>query len=135
MGGYGSGRWDGTITRTSTEGLPRLDVRDLARAGGLQRGTRATIAWGPLASVTTEVADDDPTVLTLMFRLRTGRGPWRTVQEQLALMWTACTFGGRRVWFACPGCRSRRAVLYAVAGRFRCCACHRLAYASTRTTR
>ena len=45
---------------------------------------------------------------------------------------TGCHFGGERVWFLRPGCWSRRAVLYGVAGRFRCRACHGIAYSSTR---
>jgi len=43
--------------------------------------------------------------------------------------------GGVRWWLRCPGCGSRRAMLYALrhTGRhFRCRACRRLAYASER---
>ncbi|HEV2127767.1 MAG TPA: hypothetical protein VGR22_04020, partial [Thermomicrobiales bacterium] len=35
-------------------------------------------------------------------------------------------------WFRCPGCLSRRAVLFSVGGVFRCRACHDQAYTSTR---
>lgn len=132
MGGTGSSRWKSTITRTSTKGLLRLDVRALARAGGVLPGAVATIAWGPMASVATEIAHDDPSAVTLLFRIRTLHAGWRMIRERVPLVWTPCTFGGSRVWFACPGCGERTAVLYALGGAFRCRACHRLAYASTR---
>jgi hypothetical protein len=132
MGGYGSSRWEGTLTRTSTEGLLRLDVRALARAGGLRGGVRANVVWECGASVATEVPRDDPSTMLLRFHTRVRTGAWTAITEPVSLAWTRCAFGGRRVWFTCPGCRTRRAVLYAVAGRFRCRACHRLAYASTR---
>jgi hypothetical protein len=45
---------------------------------------------------------------------------------------TPCNYGGMRVWFRCPRCQWRRAVLYGTAsdGRFGCRGCMRLAYAS-----
>ena len=49
------------------------------------------------------------------------------------LDWTACGFGGRRVWWRCPvvGCGRRVAVLHG--GRvFACRQCNRLAYRSQR---
>jgi hypothetical protein len=132
MGGFGSGRWDRTITRTSTEGLPRLDVRGLARVGGLACGARAKIIWEGSGSISTEVPENDPSTIMLNFRARTHNGTWINFREQVPLVWTGCAFGGSRVWFACPNCRTRRAILYGLQGRFRCRECHWLAYASTR---
>jgi hypothetical protein len=132
MGGFGSGRWDGTITRTSTEGLPRLDVRGLSRAGGLQRGARSRIVWKGGASISTEVPDANPSTVVLEFHMRARYGTWIKMCDRIPLVWTDCALGGSRVWFSCPGCRTRRAILYGVQGSFRCRECHRLAYASTR---
>ncbi len=132
MGGYGSTRWGMTVTRLTADGLPRLDVRTLARAGALRPGTTATVAWGSGAAVTTEVRPDAPGVVLLRYQACTGRVLESTVDEPVPLTRTPCTFGGSRPWFRCPSCGRRCAVLYGLAGRFRCRGCHRLAYASTR---
>jgi hypothetical protein len=133
MGGIGSGRWSTTVTRPTTEGLPRLDVRALARAGALAPGTAATLTWGETATVSTEAPTDDPDHLTLRYRACAGLGRWTFVQEPVSLTRTPCTFGGSRLWFTCPGCDARCALLYAFGGLFRCRWCHRLAYASSRS--
>jgi hypothetical protein len=132
MGGYDSTRWRMTVTRLTTEGLPRLDVRALARAGALRPGAIATITWGEGATVTTEIPHDDPDHLTLRYRACAGFTSWAFVQESVSLTRTPCTYGGKRVWFVCPACRNRCALFYALGGCFRCRSCHRLAYASTR---
>jgi hypothetical protein len=132
MGGDGSSRWNATVTRTSTAGLPQLDVRALAREGCLRPSTVATVTWGNGASVTSEVNPDDADAVTLRYRTCAGPGIWRDVQQRIPLTTTPGRFGGVRRWFACPGCGGRCAVLYALAGVFRCRTCHRLAYARTR---
>lgn len=130
MGGYGSTRWDTTVTRPTTDGLPKLDVRALARAGALRPGTSASVRWDG-SSIVVAVPENIPDLLTLDYQTRSGSRAWEAVRERIPLTRTACTFGAR-VWFACPGCGERCAVLYALVGRFRCRGCHRLAYASTR---
>jgi len=54
----------------------------------------------------------------------------QNVSQRVALNWTACNFGGRRVWFLCPHCSRRCAILYGVNnnGRFSCRRCVNLAY-------
>ncbi len=133
MGGYGSSRWGTTVTRITTEGLPRLDVRALAHKGCLQPGTLATIAWDNGATVTTEVTLACPDVITLDYCASDPTGSWLPIHEDVSLTRTPCTFGSSRVWFACPGCGIRCAILYALGSRFRCRGCHHIAYASTRT--
>jgi hypothetical protein len=54
MGGHGSTRWGTTITRATTDGLPRFDVRALARAGGLRPGTVAIVTWDGTTSIAVE---------------------------------------------------------------------------------
>lgn len=133
MGGYGSSRWGMTLTRMTTAGLLRLDVCALARAGGLVPGKSATVTWDGAASITTEVPFDAPDVVTLAYSVRTSTESRVSINEQIPVLTTPCTFGGTRVWFACPGCGTRRAVLYALGGLFRCRTCHHIAHASTRT--
>ena len=135
MGRYGSGRWGATVTRASTEGLLRLDVRALVREALLEPGKSATVTWIDGASITTHVTPNDPDRISLRYFTVTGKGSWSSpIQQDVFLTRTRCTFGGTRVWFVCPGCGARCAVLYALRGLFRCRACHNLAYASTRTS-
>ena len=49
----------------------------------------------------------------------------------MPLVRTAQPFGGERLWFACPGCGRRCAVLYG-ARRFRCRLCIGVPYGSQR---
>lgn len=134
MGGIGSSRWTTTITRVVADGLLRLDVRALARAGGLVPGAGITVAWHSGASVTAHLPIDDPSCLELMYDLCDRNGARRqSVNERIALLTTPGSFGGVCDWFGCPGCGARCAVLYALGGWFRCRSCHHLAYASTRT--
>jgi len=50
--------------------------------------------------------------------------------EHLRLVRTACTYGGARPWFLCPGCGSRRTKLFEVGDRFVGRTCGRLVYQS-----
>lgn len=130
MGGSGSNRWATTVTRVSTEGLLRLDIRMLAREGGLRPGTSSEVRWSDGSSITIEV--DDPRALTLEYHTRTGNGEMVLVHEIIPLLGTPCTFGGTRMWCGCPGCGTRCAILYGFNGLFRCRSCHDLTYGSTR---
>ena len=132
MGGHGSSRWGMTVTRTTTEGLPRLDVRALAWAGALEPVTTATVTWGQDVSVSTEVPAAGADVVIVRYRARRVHSHWLDLEEVVPISRSACTVGGTRVWWTCPGCGNRRAVLYGFRARFACRVCHRLAYASTR---
>jgi hypothetical protein len=136
MGGYFSTRWGSERTRQDTDPLLKLDVRWLHRIGALRPGAVATPSWtrardgAPSGTITTIMRDD--AILILDYRTRRAGEDWQPVRERVALDRTPCHYGGERVWFRCPECHSRRAVLFSVDGRFRCRACHDLAYTSTR---
>jgi len=140
MGGYGSGRWGWARTRDTTADALRLDVRSLARRGLFAAGpgsvAEGEVRWGRGNDVTDWIAvtyaGDRPGEVVLDYRTRRPGEEWVPVRERVAMDRTACPYGGGRPWFRCPGCGSRRAVLYCAGGRFRCRACHELAYASTR---
>lgn len=139
MGGYGSGRQWG---KPKTGHALRLDVRWLARKGLFEPGT---LAWMPMhwtcngkpsGDITVRYDARRPHELILDYRSRAaGATDWTAVHEAIPLEWTPCHYGGERVWCRCPGCGSRRAVLYSVHGRFRCVPCNRLAYSATREDR
>lgn len=132
MGGPGATRWGATVTRATTGGLPQLDVRALARAGALRPGVSATVTWDGSGAIVTEVPAGRHAELVLRYtstRVPTGG---EAHEERILMVATPCTFGVAQVWFACPGCDARCAVLYGHQGQFRCRGCHDLAYASKR---
>ncbi len=134
MGGTGSNRWTTTITRVTTDGLLRLDVRALARAQALAPGASSSVTSDSGASVSAHVPRDEPASIVLAYDVGDGRGLRQSVTEPIPLLTTPGTFGGIRHWFGCPDCGARCAVLYALGGCFRCRGCHHLAYGSTRTS-
>ena len=139
MGGSGSGTREGNPT---TDAALRLDVRWLARQGLIAPGIAAEMAlhWTrtglPDGTILVRYDARRPDQLLLIYRTRaTYEADWTTVHDIIPLERTPCHYGGERLWCRCPGCDSRRAVLYGLQGRFRCVTCHRLAYRSTREDR
>ncbi len=137
MGGMGSGRRDqgGKMT---TSGCHQLDVRKLQRAGVLTAGGSFGWRWSrdgeSVASIRARAEEDR---LTLIYSHKSGGADWQPMEYPVRLEWTACTLGGRRVWFLCPanGCGRRMALLYIGGGGiFACRHCYRLAYACQRET-
>ena len=135
MGGMGSGRgYQGG--KATTSDCYQLDVRKLHKAGRLTPGQYFGWQWSrngeEVASI--QVRTEDGRVI-LHYRHKTGGGNWQPMEYPVRLEWTACTLGGRRVWFLCParGCGRRVALLYiGSAGIFACRHCYRLAYACQR---
>ncbi len=140
MGSFGSGRWGWTVTRATTDGLLRLDVRDLARRGLFAAGpgqvALAALAWTrcgePAGQIAVEYAGNEPGAVVLDYQVQQTGAPWEPVRERVALDRTPCRYGGARPWFRCPGCSGRRAILHCAGGRFRCRSCHDLVYGATR---
>ena len=134
MGGFGSGKHGG---KRCTNDLLAMDVRSINRAGRLKPGSWFTWQWTrngeKTASIQLRVEADK---VVLDYRNRSGHGgEWEEMRYAVALDWTHCGFGGRRVWWRCPavGCGRRVAVLHG--GRvFACRQCNRLAYRSQRET-
>jgi hypothetical protein len=140
VGGYGSTRWGWRSTRVTTDEVPALDVRALARRGYFSAGpghvAEGLEVWSSRDSavgrIGVEFRGDEPHVITLEYHVCRSEEDRYTIRERVGLDRTRCTFGGSRPWFVCPGCGTRRAVLFCVGGMFRCRVCHDLAYRSTR---
>lgn len=134
MGGYFSTRWNLEPVRTETDRLLSLDVRWLQRMVALAPGAVCSPQWTcrdePSGSIMTFYPHRNRLVLDYSTHAPGSAG--EPVREAIDLETTPCHYGGERTWFLCPGCHRRRAVLFALGGRFRCRACHRLAYSSTR---
>ena len=133
MGGFGSGRKWG---KTCTEDMTALDVRRLARDGRLEPGTSCRWQWSKRGAVTASiVVQVEADRVFLVYRQRDQSGEWQDMRYPVYLERTPCTFGGRRVWWHCPGagCGRRVAVLYG-GSVFACRYCHKLAYRVQRET-
>ena len=137
MGGMGSGRGYQGGKRT-TGSCYQIDARKLQRAGVLTASGSFAWHWSrngeAVASIRARVEEDR---LTLIYSHKSRGDDWQAMEYPVRLEWTACTLGGRRVWFLCPanGCGRRVALLYiGGAGIFACRHCYRLAYACQRET-
>ncbi|MGH2531575.1 MAG: hypothetical protein ACRDJW_04640 [Thermomicrobiales bacterium] len=129
MGGYGSGTR--LFKKPSTDRAFALDVRQLARRGGLAPGDH-TYTWPGLLGDAVVAYSVEGDTLTLAYQISSPFDGDRHVRQPVALVRTPCHYGGERPWFACPGCGGRVAVLHLLGLHFRCRRCHGLVYASTR---
>lgn len=120
---YGAGR---PGYRLKTSSCLRLDVRHLAREKSLGR---SYVVWswssGGAQASTIGIRGQGRESVRLEF-WRDGRDCEQTIR----LGYTPCPLGGERVWFSCPGCGGRCAVVYLRGTRFACRKCQRLSYPS-----
>jgi len=123
MGGPGSGNWVRTGVKPSSDLLRRLSISDLGIAVGLKHpGNLGRLRWtfkGD-AVVTYRATYDGVEV-----HLHCVSG---THQQSIRLASTSCNFGGKRLWFHCPDCGRRAAVVYLVSSRWSCRICGRVRY-------
>lgn len=134
MGGYGSGR---PGNRSKAEHFRSLDVNRLCKAGHLKEGHVGGWQWTQdgerVASIGTR---GQGWGVKLVYNVTPYGGDREAVEEQVALTWRDCPFGGQRPYFICPGilngraCNRRVAKLYLGQRYFLCRHCNRLAYAS-----
>ena len=109
--------------KRTVESLRRIDVRDLARSNSLSPGTMSTMSWGE-DSILFRVRGDS---VRFEFASRINGGPWENHKISVLLTHTRCHLGGRRVWFSCPRCGGRCAILFLLNG-LQCRKCADLAY-------
>ena len=130
MGGYGSGRRGGKDTVGQ---MRALDVRKLKRDGCLEPGFSGQSTWSRggtvIATIRFRVGQEASGLMyvQLMYRSRDRSEVWQDMDYRVVLDRTPCNYGGSRVWFQCPACGRRVAILYG--GRvFACRHCQRLAH-------
>ncbi|WP_284152179.1 hypothetical protein [Desulfofustis limnaeus] len=129
MGGYGSGRkWN---AKSTVEETNRIDIRWLKKEGCLRPGYSGTISWSCNGSNTGTIAArmaGDTFILNYNHRGRNGE--WSPVEQIIGLSRSECYFGGHRLWFQCPRCHKRVAVLCGAGKLFLCRTCYGLNHAS-----
>lgn len=131
MGGFGSGQRGG---KDCTDDMRSVDVRQLQREGLLVHGQSRRWRWmrrgQEVASIILAVERD---YVRFNYRHRCGSGQWQDVHTAAYLERTPCRLGGSRVWWLCPCCGQRVALLYI--GKMPACRkCSHLAYRSERET-
>jgi hypothetical protein len=115
--------------RPKCEQFLRLDVRTLDRDQTRQRDILTWVRLSKAGSLVLARARIGERLLRLNW-VNSALGS--TFSHQIRLDRTPCHYGGYRLWFLCPQCASRRAVLYGFAGdgQFGCWGCLDLVYAS-----
>ena len=63
-----------------------------------------------------------------LYYSNTVNGTAKNYDYEIGLDYTACNYGGERVWFICPDCGERVRKLYLRGGVFRCRSCQNLNY-------
>lgn len=132
MGGRGSGsghRWN---KKDTTGDSIAIAIQDLKHRGVLCPGYRGSLSWTrnghDRGAIRFEVRK---THLLLRYSYRCREGvEWEAVEQTIPLVRTPCYYGGHRVWFCCPRCERRVAVLYGAGKLFGCRHCYDLTYAS-----
>lgn len=130
MGSIGSGRQPYALRKT-TEDYLSVDIRAWYRDGMMTPGNKTCWQWSRRnkSFATLSVAMG---IKELVLRpLETESLNFRGDSYGIELDWTDCALGGKRIWFRCPLCRNRVAILYWGQG-FGCRKCFKLAYASER---
>jgi hypothetical protein len=129
VGGNGSGQWTRLDVKVKTNTLFRIDINDLRSTSGLEPGARGQV-WqavrGVLGNFVLYEVKKDRVLLKYEYQ-----SPDKEAQLVIETIWldhTVPHFGGKRVWFSCPKCCKRVAVLFRVDRRFRCRKCHKLSY-------
>jgi hypothetical protein len=131
MGGWGSGSYLRTSGKTKTEDSLPLDIRMLKRKGLIFPGGWISSKWSSrgnvYASITADVHED---CLVLKYWYR----KTEDVEQRIYFTWTPCNYGGQRIWFVCPYCCRRCAVIYSGGKYFACRKCCRLTYRTCNET-
>ena len=131
MGGPGSGRWYRWDSKDTTENHNRIDIRWLRKQGYLRPNTSGSLSWSSgdeQSDLINFMLDSGQMTLKYLYRYRGGE--LESVEQVIPFDRTPCNFGGHRLWFLCPRCYKRVALLYGAGKYFYCRNCHNLNYAS-----
>jgi hypothetical protein len=139
MGGYGSTRWEAHTKAQTVDGLARLEMSSQV-AGTIRSG-------GGRYRLVANAQPSQPGLAALLGALERHTrweyeiveggaaividhgGSGRPVRERVAIARRALRYGLRLYWL-CPGCNARAAILYRQRQRWRCRRCHGLTYRS-----
>lgn len=103
-----------------------IDARRWAREGILRGPRSGGWAWWVDGEKTGSIGyASDGHAVTLTYALN-----GEPMRQRVPILSTPCTYGGKRLWFGCPRCGRRVAMLYLRTLGFGCRRCCQIAYAS-----
>ncbi len=133
MGERGRGRPTGHARRTSAGHSLPLDIRRLQRCGAITPGCSCSWQWTMNGNVYASIQiRAEARQVELIYNYTPPGRPVEVVRQAVMLNTTPCTLGGQRLWFSCPTCPRRVAVIYGSGRHFGCRICKSLPYASQR---
>jgi len=109
------GEWYRWNKKPTVENVPKLDMRQLNSA--LKRHGTLIVGMLENRSVYQILVEDDS------FKLASHN-------QSIKISRTSCNYGGERLWFICPNCTRKCALLYDLGGIYNCRKCHGLRYQS-----
>jgi hypothetical protein len=132
MGGWGSGSYyrirSGKGVAESS--LP-LDIRKLKRQGLIFPGSWISSSWstgGNVHSSISAIVNEDHLLLKYTHKKT------EDIEQKIYFTYTPCNYGGKRIWFSCPFCGRRCAVIYSCGKYFACRICGNLTYKTSNET-
>ena len=134
LGGFGSGKYDRYGRKRACEEVKFIDIRELKRKTYLGKEGYIYLSWSfggkPSGDISMKILEDRVNFLYSIINNRSGKK--QKLNYWTNLDYTPCNYGGRRVWFLCPICYRRRALLYCGQdGYFKCRNCANLNYRSS----
>jgi len=134
LGSFGSGKYDRYGRKRACEEVKSIDIRQLKRKSCLDQEGYIYWSWTfggkPSGNISMKILGD-----RLNFLYSTTNN-WSGKKQEfnywINLDYALCNYGGKRVWFLCPICYRRRALLYyGQDGYFKCRKCANLNYRSS----
>lgn len=117
--------------KRTTNAVNALDVRKFQRDGLLIPGTRFNSTWSRKGRANGSISVSVNTGSVNLIYRHGGDGG-QNMNYPVGIERTPCNYGGQRVWWQCPCCGRRVALLYS-GKMFACRHCLQLTYQSTRT--
>jgi len=131
MGGSGSGSWYRWNTKSTAESQKRINIFWLKKNKSLNPGSSGSLSWScrgeQSGSIGYRMKENS---MVLIYKHRQRDGEWEEVEQIIPFDWTSCHFGGKRIWFKCPFCKRRVAIIYGTGKYFACRKCNNLTYQS-----
>lgn len=131
MGGWGSGSYLRISSKRTVERSLSLDVRKLKRNNCLTPEKCFSWQWSTGGNVRSSIgATVHENHLLLQYRYK----ETEAVEQKIYFTFTPCNYAGKRVWFSCPFCGRRCAVIYSCGKYFACRICCNLTYRTSNET-
>jgi hypothetical protein len=130
MGGLGSGNWYRWNKKATVESQCKIDIRWMKKQKYLHPGVTGILSSGSRGEISGLIGLRAKTdrLVVYYFNQQNG-GQWEQIEDTIFFAWTPCNYGGYRVWFLCPRCKRRIAIVYG-GKNYRCRHCHNLTYSS-----